>query len=85
MTWISRISVDKVLREGKRDHSFCFAVADRVVLTKLLRTETTAAVFHVFMHAMVLHPNVQKRAQEEIDRVCGNRSPTFEDDLPYVR
>lgn len=34
---------------------------------------------------MVLHPRVQVRAQAEIDRVCGNRSPTFEDDLPYVK
>ena len=35
---------------------------------------------------MVLHPHVQERAQEEIDRVCGtNRSPTHEDDLPYVK
>jgi hypothetical protein len=36
---------------------------------------------------MLLFPNVQKRAQEEIDRVVGmKRLPTFDDepDLPYV-
>ena len=43
-------------------------------------------MLHVFAHAMVLHPHVQERAQEEIDRVCGaKRSPTHEDDLPYVK
>ena len=37
--------------------------------------------------AMVLNPNILKRAQEEIDRVVGNdRLPTFEDRLllPYI-
>jgi cytochrome P450 len=36
---------------------------------------------------MVLHPDVQKKAQEELDRVCGDRLPTMEDepDLPYIR
>jgi cytochrome P450 len=34
---------------------------------------------------MVLHPEVQVKAREELDRVCGSRSPTFEDDLPYMK
>lgn len=36
---------------------------------------------------MVLYPECQRKAQEELDRVVGNdRQPTFEDrnDLPYV-
>jgi cytochrome P450 len=36
---------------------------------------------------MALHPNVQKRAQEEIDRIVGrDRMPTIDDrpSLPYV-
>ena len=36
---------------------------------------------------MVMHPEVQRKAQEEIDRVVGNdRLPTFADQssLPYV-
>ncbi len=36
---------------------------------------------------MAMYPDVQKRAQEEIDRVVGTgRMPTFEDreQLPYV-
>jgi hypothetical protein len=39
-----------------------------------------------FALAMVLYPDVQRRAQAEIDLVVGNRLPTFEDraSLPYV-
>lgn len=40
-----------------------------------------------FILAMVLHPRVQIKAQEEIDRVVGpSRLPRFEDrsSLPYV-
>ena len=36
---------------------------------------------------MILHPEVQQKAQEEIDRVVGHdRLPTFEDrnELPYI-
>ena len=36
---------------------------------------------------MLLFPEVAKTAQEEIDRVCGDRLPTLEDemDMQYVR
>ena len=35
--------------------------------------------------ALVLHPEVQRRAQAEIDSVVGReRLPDFEDPLPYV-
>jgi cytochrome P450 len=39
------------------------------------------------MQAMVLFPEVAKAAQEELDRVCGNRLPALKDlpDLPYIR
>ena len=40
----------------------------------------------VFMLAMVLHPEVYAKVQEEIDRVVGpDRLPTFEDRplMPY--
>ncbi|KAG2135029.1 cytochrome P450 [Suillus cothurnatus] len=49
--------------------------------------ETTAGILMVFLLAMVLHPDVQKRAQAEIDSVVGrDRLPTFEDraSLPYI-
>jgi cytochrome P450 len=34
---------------------------------------------------MILFPEVGKTAQEELDRVCGSRLPTIDDDLPYIR
>ncbi|KAH7919739.1 cytochrome P450 [Leucogyrophana mollusca] len=49
--------------------------------------ETTSSVLLVFMLAMVLHPEIQKRAQAEIDNVTGgDRLPDFEDrsSLPFV-
>ncbi|KAF5366421.1 hypothetical protein D9758_009789 [Tetrapyrgos nigripes] len=49
--------------------------------------ETSAVTFYVFFLAMCMHPEIQKRAQEEIDGVVGHdRLPTFEDriHLPYV-
>ncbi|KAG2120520.1 cytochrome P450 [Suillus discolor] len=49
--------------------------------------ETTSAILMVFVLAMVLYPDVQKRAQAEIDSVVGReRLPTFEDraSLPYI-
>jgi len=49
--------------------------------------DTTSSTLMVFVLAMVLYPDVQKRAQAEIDLVIGrNRLPTFEDraSLPYI-
>ncbi|KXJ87396.1 O-methylsterigmatocystin oxidoreductase [Microdochium bolleyi] len=50
-------------------------------------TDTTAMSMRAFKLAMIRFPQVQRRAQEEIDRVVGrDRLPTFEDmeQLPYV-
>lgn len=51
-------------------------------------SETTGTTLNNFMLSMVLFPEVQKRAQEELDRVVGSeRLPQWEDEanLPYVR
>ncbi|KAF1845289.1 cytochrome P450 [Cucurbitaria berberidis CBS 394.84] len=50
-------------------------------------SDTTAATLVGFIQAMVLFPEVAKAAQEELDRVCGTRFPTLDDepDLPYIR
>ncbi|KAH7913512.1 cytochrome P450 [Hygrophoropsis aurantiaca] len=48
---------------------------------------TTSSTLHVFLLAMVLYPEVQQRAQAEIDAVVGDeRLPNFDDRaaLPYV-
>ncbi|RMJ17408.1 hypothetical protein CDV36_002920 [Fusarium kuroshium] len=50
-------------------------------------SDTTAATLVAFVQAMVVFPEVQKQAQQEIDRVCGDRLPTMEDEpnLQYIR
>ncbi|OJD37386.1 cytochrome p450 [Diplodia corticola] len=51
-------------------------------------TDTTASSLNNFMAAMALFPEVQRKAQEEIDRAVGpDRLPTEEDinNLPYTR
>ncbi|KAF8837462.1 cytochrome P450 [Paxillus ammoniavirescens] len=50
-------------------------------------TDTTSATLLIFILAMVLHPQVQANAQQEIDSVVGSeRLPNFADrsSLPYV-
>ncbi|EJD05111.1 cytochrome P450 [Fomitiporia mediterranea MF3/22] len=50
-------------------------------------THTTKATLTEFFLMMTLHPEVTKKAQEEIDRIVGTyRMPSFEDrkDLPYI-
>jgi cytochrome P450 len=50
-------------------------------------SDTTAIALSVFVMAMVLYPQVARKAQDEIDRVVGpERMPTFDDlkDLPYI-
>ena len=51
-------------------------------------SDTTANTLYGFIQAMVVWPEVQKKAQEEIDRVVGpTRLPTIDDypNLPYIR
>ena len=51
-------------------------------------SDTTAATLIGFVQAMTVFPEVQKKAQEEIDRVVGHdRMPTMEDapNMPTIR
>lgn len=51
-------------------------------------SDTTSSTLYGFVQAMVLYPDVQKKAQEEIDRIVGDsRMPTMEDEpnLQYIR
>ncbi|KAJ5640708.1 hypothetical protein N7528_000333 [Penicillium herquei] len=51
-------------------------------------SDTTSSTLLAFVLAMASHPNVLRKAQEELDRVCGNtRSPGFYDlpKLEYMR
>lgn len=51
-------------------------------------SDTTSSTLYAFMQAMLLFPDVQRKAQAEIDRVIGlDRLPVTEDmaDLQYIR
>ncbi|KAL0576517.1 hypothetical protein V5O48_005462 [Marasmius crinis-equi] len=50
-------------------------------------SDTTVAMVHSFILAMVLHPDVQARAQRELDEVVGpSRLPDFDDrgKMPFI-
>ncbi|KAK7688867.1 hypothetical protein QCA50_007556 [Cerrena zonata] len=49
--------------------------------------DTSAPTLQIFFYAMLTHPGVQKKAQEELERVVGlNRLPIMDDraKLPYI-
>jgi cytochrome P450 len=50
-------------------------------------SETTSGILVGFVQAMIIWPEIARAAQEELDRVCGNRLPDLNDvpDLPYIR
>lgn len=53
----------------------------------LAASETTAAAVMTFILAMLIHPGVQRKAQQELDSVVGSdRLPDFSDRprLPYL-
>jgi cytochrome P450 len=50
--------------------------------------DTTSATLQSLVLALVLHPDVQRKAHEEMDRIVGQtRSPTWDDEakLPYLQ
>lgn len=53
----------------------------------LVGVVTISGPLKFFLMAMALHPAWQRKAQDEIDRVCGGRMPNVHDfaDLPTVR
>ncbi|KAH8165460.1 hypothetical protein CIB48_g2798 [Xylaria polymorpha] len=48
--------------------------------------DTSSSSVLAFIQAMVLHPEVQKKGQEEVDRAFGDKLPTLKDamSLPYI-
>lgn len=51
-------------------------------------SDSTASTLYGFILAMLIRPDIQKRGQEEVDRVVGqDRLPTMEDydQLPFIR
>lgn len=89
-TWAYRY-IEQIDREQKGDleqtkEQEVFA-ACTIGFFNLVGVVTIAGPLKFFLMAMALHPEWQKKAQEEIDRVCGDRMPNFGDfaDLPTVR
>ncbi|EJU04023.1 cytochrome P450 [Dacryopinax primogenitus] len=52
----------------------------------LASQDTTKVALQYFFLAMLLHPEVAREAQKQLDTVIGSRPPTFEDqsNLPYI-
>ena len=51
-------------------------------------SDTTASTILSFVLAMIKHPEILKRAQKEVDNICGlSRSPTSDDieSLPFLK
>ncbi|RPD52912.1 cytochrome P450 [Lentinus tigrinus ALCF2SS1-7] len=90
----------KAIREGQGVHSMVSDLKDRVnagadeeiakdsaASVYLGASDTTLSTMQTFFAAMANYPEVQKRAQTELDTVVGpHRLPTFDDEklLPYV-
>lgn len=58
-----------------------------MILKSGAATDTNASVMAWWIFAMILHPDIQKRGQAEVDAVVGrDRLPTFADidRLPYI-
>lgn len=58
-----------------------------IITLQMLNRFQSVSTLHCFFLAMVLFPEVQKKAQEELDRVVGpDRLPAFADrpSLPYI-
>jgi cytochrome P450 len=79
-------SLKRLDKSGNTDE-FELALKSSSATAFIAGVETTASTLTVFVLAMMLYPDVQKRAQEEIEAVLGtDQLPTFEDRplLPYV-
>jgi hypothetical protein len=89
-TWAYRY-FDQIRREGNFDlvqseEQDVFASC-MIGFFNLVGVVTISGPLKFFLMAVALHPEWQKKAQEEIDRVCGDRMPTMKDfpNLPTVR
>lgn len=73
--------------ESAEDGSFSAAeLREQVLVFLLAGHETTATSLGFALHLLARHPEVQKRAHEEVDRVLAGRTPVAADldSLPYV-
>ncbi|KAN0092739.1 Cytochrome P450 [Tylopilus felleus] len=75
------------VKEEDASEEYVRAVKESSVTAFAAASETTASTVLIFILAMLLNPDVQARAQADIDSVVGSaRLPVFEDrpSLPYI-
>ncbi|EJT97960.1 cytochrome P450 [Dacryopinax primogenitus] len=75
------------LLESNKQHGDETQIANAVGSLFIAGSDTTPVALSNFIMAMILYPEVQKKAQSELDRVVGlERRPTLADrvNLPYV-
>ncbi|EKM54957.1 uncharacterized protein PHACADRAFT_208499 [Phanerochaete carnosa HHB-10118-sp] len=83
---VTKSLMEKMVDTAK-DPAYMERVAKSAVGSMYLAgSDTTLSIIMSCILAMVLHPDVQRRAQESIDRVCQGRLPDYSDydALPYV-
>jgi len=82
-TWSNKVS------SGRYDHGFEQEhIKNAAASAFIAGIDTTVCSLKIFFLAMMLSPNVQSKAQEELDRVIGrNRLPSSadEEELPYIK
>ncbi|KAF7440055.1 hypothetical protein PC9H_000397 [Pleurotus ostreatus] len=68
------------------DHPDAKLIKDVTGVAYVGGAETTKAALSTFIAAMLLYPEVQKKAQQEVDSFNRSRLPLFEDlpNMPYV-
>ncbi|OQO10660.1 hypothetical protein B0A48_03958 [Cryoendolithus antarcticus] len=78
--------IDRVLDQQDKSPLTKHQIANLAGVTIKGGSDTSAAILTSFVLAMVLHPEIQKKAQAEIDAVTGDRIPDDSDydRLPYV-
>ncbi|KAF9552265.1 cytochrome P450 [Agrocybe pediades] len=79
--------LEKINREGENYMYSAQDVKGATAVVYIAGADTTFCTLLIFMLAMVLYPEAQIKAQEELDRLTGGtRLPTFEDrnSLPYL-
>lgn len=77
------------MAEAQKKDGFSDAQAAYISGTLLeAGSDTTSNTLYAFVQAMLLYPDVQRYAQQQIDAVCGDsRLPSMHDqaELPYIR
>jgi Cytochrome P450 len=85
-SFVSR-SIEQAKGEGSFGPDEEHAIKWSAVSLYLGGADTSVETIHAFFLAMIMFPNVQKKAQEELDHVVGlSRLPNFadRDSLPYI-